>query len=539
MRFYTSMAVVAAAASCVTVTSCSSTPTGAAAVVHDYASAISQQNIKRASELTTAPGQAADTLTETMDGMHAMAVDTKVKRAEDFNDGTAGFTLQTTYRWDDKRSFATETQGTARKLSSGWRVQWEPSLLYPGLRPGGVLRNVRADAKRAPRVLAANGKPFMVRSAVNDIVINPGLTKDLGATVRATARVIAPMAPQITSDVILQKIAAHPNEPVVAVTLRDPDMKVLDGNPARIPGVTVRKGEKLVMTNRQLSSPLEDGLGNYWQAIRDATAGWQVVVEQPGRAPERQAGDDGRSGGDISTTVSPRVQSAVGDAALDVAQPTTILALDAKTGGILGMGRNKAAADRGISIDGEYLTGSALAPVFDAITKQAKATGTPSDELLDHLGLGLVFTVPGASSPQRPGVSIQRIDYRPGEVRASLLNVGALGVALSRSMSGEKKSVAPFIIKGQTTKIHDGELGNLDGALTRPILAAMSRTVRTGDASDLKGAKGMRALVGTNGPNGPGWFLGLVGGKVIVVYTEGPRSGSAALQAVQKYLSVR
>ncbi|MFT4199683.1 NTF2-like N-terminal transpeptidase domain-containing protein [Gordonia sp. (in: high G+C Gram-positive bacteria)] len=533
------LAVIAAAACCAAATSCSSTPTGAAGVVHDYAAAISQQNIQKAAALTTAPGQAADTLTATMDGMHAMGVDTKVKRAEDFNDGTAGFTLQTTYRWDNKRKFSTETLGTARKLSSGWRVQWEPALIYPGLHPGGHLANVRTDAKPAPRVLSSSGKPFMVMQQVNDIVVDPGLTKDLGSTVRAAARAIAPMAPQITSDVILRKTAANPGQAVVAVTLRDPDMKVLTTDPAKIPGVSVHKYEKLVMANRQLDSPLEDGLSNYWQALRDATAGWQIIAAQPGRKTERLDGEQGPAGGNIATTVDPRVQRAIGDAALDVAQPTTILALDGKTGGILGMGRNDAAAARGISIDGEYPTGSSLSPVFDAIAKQSKATGTSSEELLDRVGLGVVFTVPGASSPRSTGMTVEQADYRPGEVRASMLNVGALGVALTRAMSGEKKSVPPFIIKGQETKVHDGELGTLDGALVRPILDAMVRTVRSGDASDLTKSKGLRALVGTNGPSGPGWFLGVVDDKVIVIYTEGQRSGTAALQAAQKYLSAR
>lgn len=508
-------------------------------MIRDYAKAISQQNIERASALTTAPGQASEALTATMDGMHAMNVDATVKHTVGYSDGTAGFTLKTVYHWDNGRQFATETQGSARRLSSGWRVLWEPSVIYSGLRPGGRIHEMRTDARPAPRVLARTGKPFMVMQSVNDVVVDPGQSADLGATVRAVARAIAPMAPQVTSEVILAKIAANPGQPVVAVSLRDPDMRVLTTDPGKIRGVTVRKHDKLVMVDRQLDSPLEDGLSNYWQAVRDVTAGWQIVVDQPGQAPERLDSAQGPAAPSIGTSIDPRVQRAAGLAAIEVAQPTTVLTLDARTGGILGMGRNAAATDRGISIDGDYITGSTLSAVFDAVTAYSKASNTPAEELLDRLGLGVVFTVPGASTPERTGASVNDVDFRPGEIRASLLNVGALGVALSRASSGAKTSVAPFVIKGQPTGIHDGKLGTVDDGLSAPILRAMVRTVRAGDASDLTDKKGLRALVGTNGPDGPGWFLGLVDNKVIVIYTEGPKSGTAALQAAQKYLKVR
>ena len=64
-------------------------------------------------------------------------------------------------------------------------------------------------------------------------------------------------------------------------------------------------------------------------------------------------------------------------------------------------------------------------------------------------------------------------------------------------------------------------------------------TATTGDASDLTNASGMQALVGTNGPQGPGWFVGISGSKVFVVYCEGERSGTAALAVAQRFLTPR
>ena len=191
-------AVVACGAA---LTSCSSAPKGAALVINDFASAVSKQNFERAASLTTAPGQAKDALLVTKEGMHPSGIRTKVLRTMSYSDGTAGFTLKTTYIWDTvaeggdridgkapDRKFVTETQGTARNVSTGWKVQWEPSIIYPGLRPGGRILDVRTDARPTPRVLARNGKPFMVIAPVREVVIDPAATPtSVGPSARSRA----------------------------------------------------------------------------------------------------------------------------------------------------------------------------------------------------------------------------------------------------------------------------------------------------------------------------------------------------------------
>ncbi|MFZ2242943.1 MAG: peptidase, partial [Gordonia amarae] len=120
----------------------------------------------------------------------------------------------------------------------------------------------------------------------------------------------------------------------------------------------------------------------------------------------------------------------------------------------------------------------------------------------------------------------------------SIMNMGAFGVALARSRQGAPP-VAPYVIKGVPTKVSGGELGEVGSTITEPVFKAMTKTVTTGDASDLTNAPGLKALVGTNGPQGPGWFLGLQDGKVVVIYTEGEKSGTAALQVAQKYFRIK
>lgn len=514
---------------------CGSEDTEAAKAARAFAAAMASQDVQAASDLTTSPSQAADALSVTFAGMHARTVDADIRNTVEYSDGTASFTMRTNWTWADDRAYETTTNGSLRRLSTGWKVQWEQGLLKTGMPVGARLQMVRTDATPAPTVRSTSGKAFMQMQPVNEIVIDPAATRNLQRSVNALAAALQPIAPLITPTVINEKIVAAQGGKAVAVTLRDPDMKVLAADPERIAGVTVVKTGMLVMSDRRLSTPLSTGLTNYWQAVRNATSGWQVQEAAPGRAPVKLAGEQGRPAPDIMTTINQNEQLTLGDAVVEVAQPATVMSFDAQTGGILAMAQNAAAADARIQADIAYPTGSTLDPVFGAIDDTAKDAGQ-AKQRWQHLGLGLTFTVPGVAGPpggSRPSVSAAT--FAPQNFTATMLNMGVLGVSVARSLKGETDSVAPHLIKDTPTKVSDGELGAMDQATVARLAAQMATIARRGDASDLTGAPGLRALVGTNGPAGPGWFVGISGGKVIVVYCEGDASGTAALQVAQKY----
>ncbi|MFW0783071.1 NTF2-like N-terminal transpeptidase domain-containing protein [Gordonia sp. CPCC 206044] len=513
----------------------------AAGAVREFADAIGRQDADAAAEFTTAPGQAGAALAQTLQGMNAERVDMSVVKPVEYSDGTASFSLHTTWRWAKDRTFQATSSGSARHLSTGWKITWDPAVIYPGLPAGGALREVRTDATPAPTVRSRSGKTFMYLQPVNEIILDPTRTQDVNASARALARTLEPIAPLVTDKVISQKLAEAPGKPVTTVTLRDPDMQVLQSDPKAVPGVTIRKSGRLVMADRRLSSPLESGLTNYWQAIRDATAGWQVQMVGPGLKPLKLAGDQGPPGPSVQTTVDQNLQLTLGDAAVEVGQPATVLALDAMSGAVLGMAQNSYAIDRGITVDAVYPVGRTLDPVLAAVDRGAAGKQDGADGVLDRLGLGVQFTVAGASAPSLGQPGVATVDFHSGDsgTSMSMMNMGALGVAMARASAGQASSVPPFVIQGVPTTVSEGRLGEIDPAVTSPILQAMSQTAATGDASDLTGAPGLKALVGTNGPQGPGWFVGLQGGKVIVIYCEGEKSGTAALQVAQKYFRIK
>ncbi|ALG86276.1 NTF2-like N-terminal transpeptidase domain-containing protein [Gordonia phthalatica] len=534
-------AIVAVLAMVLAMTSCSSDDgTDASRAVQAFADAMSRQDTQGAADMTTSPSQAAQSLGVTFAGMHAKELSVETGRLVEYSDGSASFSLTTTWNWSGDHEFETKTSGSARRLSSGWKVQWDPGLLYTGLTADGRLQEVRTDAKPAPTVRADNGKPFMQMEPVNEITINPATTKDLDKTVRALAAAVAPVAPKVTVKSINKQLDAAPGQEIIAVTLRDSDMQMVDSDPSRIAGVNVNKTGMLVMSDRRLSTPLSAGITNYWNAIRDATAGWQVQLVAPGAPPQKLAGHQGGAAPDVKTTVDAAQQLALGAAVVEVAQPATMMTLDAKTGGILAMAQNDAAAKNKVDADIAYPVGSTLDPVFDAIEAAGKAKDKGTvDSALHSLGIGLEYTVPGMSLPQNRKPRIAAAAYRPKDFTASMMSMAALGVALERAADGQKSAVAPFVIHGAKTKVAGGDLGQLDPAVVNQIRDKMAVTAKSGDASDITGAPGLRALVGTNGPQGPGWFVGSQGGTVIVIYCEGDRSGTAALQVLQKYFRVK
>lgn len=509
--------------------------TGAAALLDSFATAMEDQDALAAAALTSAPGQAEGSLAASFTGMGAQKVNVDVERAEEYTDGTATFELTTTWVLGDDRELKTETSGSARRLSLGWRIQWQPEVLADNMPAGGSLRNLRTDARPAPVVQDRFGKNMLTLQTINEIVLDPAGTPDVNSSIASLATIIEPLAQLVTPSVIRDQLAAAQNKPVTVVSVRDSDMVALAGDPKSVPGVSVKPVPQLVLLDRRIASPVLDGVHDYWQAIRDATSGWSAQMVAPGVRPVQLAGEQGPAGPNVGTTIDQVTQLDALDAVVEVAQPASILVLDAKTGVIRASMRNDAAAEQDITIDKDYTPGSTLEPVATVINQLAGSDDARAAQLLAQLGLDVDFTIPGIrpSGPQGGPVA-EPVTFRPEDLKVSALNMGALGVAIART-----NSIAPSIISGQAGRVEGGELGPVDKKVLATVNGAMKETATKGDASDLTNAPGLRALVGTNGPQGPGWFVGIVGGRVVVVYAEGERSGSAALAVAQRFFTPR
>lgn len=516
-------------------------------VADSYASALEKRDASKAANLTTSPVQAGEAIDATLRGVDPERVDVEIANPVSYSDGSGSFTLKTT--WDigttphagadaPHRTFVTTSQATARHLSAGWRLQWNPSLIYPGLQPGGSLQVIDTAAKPVPKVVAADRSTWMAQQPVNTVTIAFSKTPDPVGSARALSADLAPVAPAITTEVIRKAGAAANGAPATVVSLRDDDLAALPNDPATIPGVAVTKGSDLLVLDRRLNTPLSAGVKAAWQDIRDATSGWQARMVNPNAAPVIIDQQQGKPGPNLTTTFDPNTQLVLEDSVVEVAQPAAMMVLNATTGGIQAAAFNSAASAGDLSLTDSYLVGRTLDPVRAAIDAGANGDDKKRGAITDTLGLGLSFQVPGVqavgqtvqASSSTSSMSVVPVSFDKSDPKSTMLGMGALGLAIAQG-----KTVLPSFVTVGKTKVTGGDPGTVDPKVNAAINAAMKTTAATGDASDLVDAPGLRALVGTNGPQGPGWFLGIQGNRVVVIYCEGEKSGTASLAVAQRY----
>ncbi len=496
-----------------------------------YTGALARQDAAAAAEVTTSPGQARPMLEAALFGMSAEAVRSTVAEAVPFSDGTASVKLTT--EWDLGRGnvWTVETSGSARKVSPGWRVTWDPQLIAPGLAAGGRITSTPVDV-RVPKLLGGDRKELMTLLPVRDVVVTPrGL--DVPATARRLSVALRSVAPGLTAQTLEASITGAGARPVRVASIRESDWPALTADPARIGGVSVIEGKRLVVADQRNTSPALAGVREVWEGHRAEHAGWEVTVLNPGVAARRIGFGNGTRAPDLTSTLRLDAQLAVAEAVVAVAQPAAMLVLDPATGAILAAGQNPRADELGqISIAGTMPIGDVLDPVVAAA---GAVRGTDPRDALARGGIGVDYAVPGllASGKQNGPVApaAQRISVTSGDLRAGTLNMAVLAAALATG-----KAPTPYIVAGEKTTASGGEPGTLDPAVRDAGLRAMRAAVADGDASDLRPKDGMLALVGTSGPQGPGWFLGTYGGRALAVYCAEEKSGTAALAVVARYL---
>src|SRR6202167_107962 len=123
-----------------------------------------------------------------------------------------------------------------RRVGSGWKVVWSPSVIAPGLRPGLRLAVVSSEPQRA-QLLDAEGKPLAPLSTVYTVGVMPGRLKNPERTADGLARVTGLSASQI-----LGWITEAPGANFLElVRLTPARYHRLRGRLARVPGLRVEQ----------------------------------------------------------------------------------------------------------------------------------------------------------------------------------------------------------------------------------------------------------------------------------------------------------
>lgn len=511
-----------------------SAPTGVRAALSDYVAALSDGNPVLAAGLTSSPEPAARVIGQTLRDMNADSLEVEYDNVQQYSGGKVTFDLKTHWNFGADRDWEYTTKGSASDLSIGWRLTWEPDLLAPGLTGSNSLRQIRTDA-RSPKVLDADGEPLMFAGPVHRIQIDPNNTKDLDSSFAQVVKIVAPVAPLVTSDVLKRRAKESPGDPVEVLQLRGDDYDVLEDDLDTVPGLRQTRSEGLLISNRQLFSPLFGWVQQAWRANRDATAGWSVQLVPAQGPPQQIVGFQGPPGPDIRTTIDPKTQLQVENAVVQLGQPAAMAVVSVRSGAILAGAQNNYAGlqSQDWLIDTMKTPGPVLDPIYETVNSSAGKDPAKQRKLLAPLGFGTTFEITGAKieTAQLPGVHGRpESELGPDTVAASPIGAAMLAAAVSKG-----SGTVPYLVDGQPG-VGAQPVGEVDPKLLAAVKAAMDATMApSGDGSDLT-STGVRALVGTNGPNGPGWFIGFHGDQAMAIMVTGPASGSGALQVARAFL---
>ncbi|MGA9873881.1 MAG: NTF2-like N-terminal transpeptidase domain-containing protein, partial [Rhodococcus sp. (in: high G+C Gram-positive bacteria)] len=445
-------------------------PSEAEQAVETFVAALNDHDVQAAAALTTYPNAAAASLSQMFDGLAADGASTgdfEVAQFIDLSADSGFFNLESGWNFGEGKDWQYETRGTAKKLSVGWRIAWEPDVLAPDMPPGGAVRYVRTDAP-PPLVFDSAHNVLMNERTINAILLDPAQMPDPAASAAQLADVIDVVAPLITADTLLSDLAASPGSSVLAVNLRDDDFAVLEDDLRAIPGVVVTQTPKLIAGDRRITSPLLDSLRNAWQANRDATSGWAVDVIGPDGALTRQAGFQGPGGPDLQATLDPRVQLAAEEAVVSVGTSASIVAIAPSTGAIVAAAQNSYANEQGqIAFSGMYPAGSAA----DLLAVDGLDAA--------NLGLGINYSMPGldAFTGQLPSANaaidrIRTVGNETSQVAVTPFGLAQMGAAIARG-----NAPLPSIVAGHTA-VADKDAGSIPPAALAELREKLANSTR-------------------------------------------------------------
>ncbi|MFE6863400.1 penicillin-binding transpeptidase domain-containing protein [Nocardia sp. NPDC057668] len=551
----------------------------------EFADALNADDIAAAARATTDEKQA----TTTLDGLYdALGKDVEFHVGDIGDNGD--FTLDATWKLgpDGKNQWTYRTTGDLEDTDDGWRVHWNPATLAPGL-DIGPLSYSRADPSPAPRVLDAAGGEFMTQQTVTLVNLAPG------ADTAAVAALLRAAAPGVTAASLDTELAGAQGKPITAVLLRESDIAPVRDALTALPNVTLAPQNRLLTTDKALSSPVWSGLTEQWQNDVDAAAGWAVRARGTD-GTQRVGGPDAKPAGDIRTTLDPALQRAAETALTPIEQPAVIVALQPSTGNLLAIAQNAAADAQGpIALTGLYPPGSTFKTVTVSAALQAGAVtpdtvlpcpGTeniegrqiPNDNNFDlgsvplhtafarscnttmgrlavnlppdalthaaaQLGLGTDYITPALTTvtgkvpvADTPALRVEE-GIGQGKVTATPFGMALIAAALAHGTPPD-----PALLQGKPGT-PDRPAEPLPAGVADQIRTMMRETVTAGTATQLADIPGLLGKTGTaefiDDTHAHGWFVGITGDLAFAVFINDAGSSAPAVDAAGRMLRGR
>lgn len=287
-----------------------------------------------------------------------------------------------------------------RRVGSGWKIVWSPTVINPGLGPGLQLAVISSTHRRQP-ILDADGQPLQTWSTAEVVGVKPGpRLKDPEATAAGLGRITG-IEP---SEILVWIRAAPRNHFQELVTYRPSDFRKVARQLRKVHGLKIRKERVRLFdstapavvgqVDTEASEALRNagiayrpgatvgrsGLQSRYQSYLTGTPSTEVVAETAsGRRIRTLKTWPGRRPAAVHTTIDTGVQQAASQAVAAAPGSAAIVALQASSGRILAVAGHKAARMPGIDpLNGRYPPGAAFTIVSsEALLAKGVDVNTP------------------------------------------------------------------------------------------------------------------------------------------------------------------
>jgi cell division protein FtsI/penicillin-binding protein 2 len=321
-----------------------------------------QQRYDAAGTLTTAsPGTVAAGLTAVLTQLDATQMFLAMSSVTQHGaTAEASFTASVDLAGEG-RVWTYKGQFGLRRIGGGWKVEWAPSVVYPGLTQGERLAVVTRFPSRAP-VLDSEGQPLEVAGPVYVL----GVWPDRLAAPAITARAFANLAGLETAQVLGQITAAPPHQFLRLASLDPATYAGLRSRLRDVRGLVVQRGREPLFqaeasglvgeVGSEVSPVLRadgafylpgttiglSGLEQTYQRELLGTPTTEVVTVNPAGVPASVLAQwPGAAGTAVHTTIDSAVQRAALAALGRGSASGEIVAVQASTGKVLAVAQHR------------------------------------------------------------------------------------------------------------------------------------------------------------------------------------------------------